>query len=102
MSKSVAPKYEKPVFEDLPIYAPKSQRLHNFMWSDVDITVFGSGADGILFTGEQLIVKPTFADPVAIKFNEMVTVRFEETNPKFPHVIVVTKEEKFKLENIID
>ena len=66
----------------------------------LDITVFGSGADGILFTGEQLIVKPTFADPVAIKFNEMVTVRFEETNPKFPHVIVVTKEEKFKLENM--
>ena len=41
MSKSVAPKYEKPVFEDLPIYAPKSQRQHNFMWSDADSTVFG-------------------------------------------------------------
>ena len=66
----------------------------------LDITVFGSGADGILFTGEQLIVKPTFADPIAIKFNEIVKVRFEETNPKFPHVIIVTKEEKIKLENM--
>ena len=54
MSKSAAPKYEKPVFEDLPIYAPKSQRQHNFMWSDADITVFGGAAGCLDATGEYL------------------------------------------------
>lgn len=41
MSKSVTPKYEKPTFEGLEIYTPKSQRQFDFMWSDTDITLFG-------------------------------------------------------------
>lgn len=40
-NKNVPPKYEKPTFEGLPIWTPKSQRQFDFMWSDTDITVFG-------------------------------------------------------------
>src|SRR5574344_850581 len=38
------PKYEKPTFDGLEIYTPKSQRQFDFMWSDTDITVFGGAA----------------------------------------------------------
>lgn len=41
MSNSITPKYEKPTFDGLEIYTPKSQRQFDFMWSDTDITLFG-------------------------------------------------------------
>ena len=40
-NKNTPPKYEKPTFDGLEIYTPKSQRQFDFMWSDTDITVFG-------------------------------------------------------------
>lgn len=64
----------------------------------LDITVFGSGADGILFTGEQLIVKPTFADPIVIKFNEIISLALNDD--KYPTINVVTKDAKVVLENM--
>lgn len=43
-SKNPQAKYEKPTFDGLEIYTPKSQRQFDFMWSDTDITVFGGAA----------------------------------------------------------
>lgn len=38
-----------------------------------DNTLFGSGKDGLFFTGEQLIYRASFADPVSIPFAAMAS-----------------------------
>lgn len=43
-----------------------------------DNTMFGSGKDGLLFTGEQLIYRPTFSSPIAIPFEAMQAVAYKE------------------------
>ena len=43
-----------------------------------DNTMFGSGKDGLLFTGEQLIYRPTFSSPIAIPFETMQAVAYKE------------------------
>lgn len=40
----------------------------------VDITLFGGGSDGLLFTGEQIIFKDLLTDPVAMKYDDIVSV----------------------------
>lgn len=49
-----------------------------------DNTMFGSGKDGLLFTGEQLIYRPSFSDPVKINYAmiEAVTHEIEFTGSK--------------------
>lgn len=47
----------------------------------VDITAFGSGADGLMFTGEKFIFKDIFTDPVHIEYesiNQITSVTKEE------------------------
>ncbi|KJK07770.1 hypothetical protein D3C77_287030 [compost metagenome] len=44
-----------------------------------DNTLFGSGKDGLLFTGEQLIYRASFSDPVAISFAAIASVQRVET-----------------------
>lgn len=47
----------------------------------VDITAFGSGADGLMFTGEKFIFKDIFTDPVHIEYesiNQITNVTKEE------------------------
>jgi hypothetical protein len=44
-----------------------------------DNTVFGSGKDGLLFTGEQIIYRPSFSDPLKITYNSITSVEYIET-----------------------
>lgn len=43
-----------------------------------DNTLFGSGKDGLLFTGEQLIYHPVFSDPISVPFESMTAVEYKE------------------------
>lgn len=43
-----------------------------------DNTVFGSGKDGLLFTGERMIYRPSFSDPISILFAEMASAEYVE------------------------
>lgn len=49
-----------------------------------DITIFGNGKDGLLFTGEQIIYRPFFTDPIAIRFENIKSV----------NIATVVKDEK--------
>ena len=42
----------------------------------LDITVFGNGLDGLLFTGEQLIYKGTFQSPIVIKYEDIQSIDY--------------------------
>ncbi|MFB4393334.1 MULTISPECIES: hypothetical protein [unclassified Pseudomonas] len=44
-----------------------------------DNTLFGSGKDGILFTGEQLIYRGSFSEPVSVPFASIEAVEYVET-----------------------
>jgi len=44
-----------------------------------DNTLFGSGKDGLLFTGVQVIYRPSFSDPVTIPYDSIATVEYVET-----------------------
>jgi len=63
-----------------------------------DNTLFGSGKDGLLFTGEQLIYRPAFSDPVSIPFESMTVVEYKEVmtgknkDKPEPRVLVTRKE----------
>jgi len=43
-----------------------------------DSTLFGSGKDGLLFTGEQVIYRAAFSDPVSVLFAEMASAEYVE------------------------
>lgn len=65
---------------------------HNNVVALFDNTVFGSGKDGLLFTGEQLIYRGAFADPVTISFDTIASVA---------HVRTVTGSKQDKVEHSI-
>lgn len=44
-----------------------------------DNTLFGSGKDGLLFTGEQLIYRPSFTDPIHISYSSIASVEHVQT-----------------------
>lgn len=41
-----------------------------------DNTLFGSGKDGLLFTGEQLIYRASFADPIQFPYDSIATAKY--------------------------
>lgn len=43
-----------------------------------DNTLFGSGKDGLFFTGEQMIYRATFSEPVSIPFANMTSAEYME------------------------
>lgn len=43
-----------------------------------DNTLFGSGKDGLLFTGEQLIYRPSFSDPIKVTYNSIASAEYKE------------------------
>lgn len=45
----------------------------------LDNTLLGSGKDGILFTGEQLIYRASFSDPVSIPYASIASAEYVET-----------------------
>jgi hypothetical protein len=57
-----------------------------------DITLLGNGKDGLLFTGEQLIYRPAFTDPVAVRFADIATV----------HLVQVFREKRNVFETILE
>ncbi len=44
-----------------------------------DNTLFGSGKEGLLFTGEQLIYRPSFSEPIKIQFRTIASIDYVET-----------------------
>lgn len=63
-----------------------------------DNTLFGSGKDGLLFTGEQLIYRPTFSDPISVPFASMTAVDYKEVmtgknkDKPEPYVLITRKD----------
>ncbi|KII28280.1 hypothetical protein NL64_24445 [Pseudomonas fluorescens] len=45
----------------------------------LDNTLLGSGKDGILFTGEQIIYRASFADPVSVPYASIASAEYVET-----------------------
>lgn len=45
----------------------------------LDNTLMGSGKDGILFTGEQLIYRPSFSDPISVPYASIASAGYVET-----------------------
>lgn len=44
-----------------------------------DNTLLGSGKDGLLFTGERVIYRPTFSDPIEIAYADIAAAGYMET-----------------------
>jgi len=63
-----------------------------------DNTLFGSGKDGLLFTGEQLIYRASFSDPISMPFVSMSAVEYKENmtgknkDKPEPFVLVTSKD----------
>ncbi|WP_217515056.1 hypothetical protein [Vibrio metschnikovii] len=75
----------------------------------LDSTVFGSGKDGLVFTGEKMVYKPAFESPAVVNFSDLEAaeyVRNITTNDKGKEKITeytrVTKKNgsSFKVEHI--
>ena len=76
-----------------------------------DITLFGSAKDGLAFTGEKLVFKPIFEDPIELKFSELESVKYVEDvsendkgKVKREEYIIVCKKngEEVKIDNLLD
>ncbi|PTQ87367.1 hypothetical protein C8N29_11914 [Agitococcus lubricus] len=61
-----------------------------------DTTMLGSGKDGLLFTGKQVIYRAAFSDPISIDFDSILNVECVETlmGSKLEHSIEVTRKDK--------
>lgn len=92
--------------------AAKSMNLQDTIGSVIallDTTVFGSGKDGLAFTGEKMVYKPVFESPVIINFSDLEKseyIRNVTTNDKgkekvIEYTIITRKDgSSFKVENI--
>lgn len=92
--------------------AAKSMNLQDTIGSVIallDTTVFGSGKDGLAFTGEKMVYKPVFESPIVINFSELEKaeyIRNVTTNDKGKEKVVeytiITRKDgsSFKVENI--
>src|SRR5690606_32580083 len=63
-----------------------------------DNTMFNSGKDGLLFTGEQMIYRASFADPINITYNSIASIEHLEVlvgskKDKVGHSIAITKKD---------
>lgn len=92
--------------------AAKSMGLQDTIGSVVallDSTVFGSGKDGLAFTGEKMVYKPAFESPEVVNFSDLETaeyVRNVTTNDKgkesvTQYTTIIRKDgSSFKIEHI--
>ncbi|MGM7604937.1 hypothetical protein ACS7D9_09945 [Proteus mirabilis] len=90
----------------------KSMNLQNTIGSVIallDTTVFGSGKDGLAFTGEKMVYKPVFESPIVINFSELdkseyirnVTTDNKGKEKIIEYTIITRKDgSSFKVENI--
>ncbi|MBF1279559.1 MAG: hypothetical protein HXM78_03720 [Neisseria lactamica] len=73
---------------------------HNNVVAIYDNTVFGSCKTGLLFTGEQLILKEDFSDPQSIQYENIESVKLQEIvkdaakNKIETQVLITSKEGK--------
>lgn len=59
--------------------AASSMKLQDNVGSIIallDSTVFGSGKDGLAFTGERMVYKPAFQSPEVVDFGELESVKY--------------------------
>lgn len=92
--------------------AAKSMNLQDTIGSVIallDTTVFGSGKDGLAFTGEKMVYKPVFESPIVINFSDLEKseyIRNVTTNDKGKEKVIeytlITRKDgsSFKVENI--
>lgn len=92
--------------------AAKSMNLQDTIGSVIallDTTVFGSGKDGLAFTGEKMVYKTVFESPIVINFSDLEKseyIRNVTTNDKGKEKIIeytlITRKDgsSFKVENI--
>lgn len=64
----------------------------------LDNTLLGSGKDGLFFTGEQVIYRPSFSDPVTLTYNSIAKAEYVEKltgskGDKLEKSISVTKQD---------
>ncbi|MGM8936680.1 hypothetical protein ACS8E9_17675 [Pseudomonas neustonica] len=64
----------------------------------LDNTLLGSGKDGLFFTGEQVIYRPSFSDPVTLSYNSIAKAEYVEKltgskGDKLEKSISVTKQD---------
>lgn len=74
-----------------------------------DNTLFGSGKDGLLFTGEQVIYRASFSDPISIQYADIASAEYVETvsgekKDKITVSVLVAKKDgsKVAIENMMD
>ena len=74
-----------------------------------DNTIFGSGKDGLLFTGEQVIYRATFSDPVQIAYRDLASInhvqnRVEGKQDKIEHSILIVRKDDTRvvIKDLID
>lgn len=68
-----------------------------------DNTLFGSGKDGIVFTGERFIYRASFSDPIDVSYSSIAKIEHVETwtgskKDKLEHCIEVTRQDDSKIE----
>ena len=51
---------------------------HSSVVALLDTTLFNSGKEGLLFTGEQVIYRPAFSSPIPIAYAEIKSVEYRE------------------------
>lgn len=74
-----------------------------------DNTLFGSGKDGLLFTGEQVIYRASFSDPVSIPYVDIASAEYVETvsgekKDKITLSVLVVRKDgsRVAIENMLD
>ncbi|WP_036253834.1 hypothetical protein [Methylobacter sp. BBA5.1] len=67
-----------------------------------DNTLLGSGKDGLLFTGEQVIYRASFSDPISITYNSIILAEYSETltgnkKDKIEATVEITRQDGSKI-----
>jgi hypothetical protein len=67
-----------------------------------DNTLLGTGKDGLLFTGEQLIYRASFSDPISVTYDSIVSTEYTEMltggkKDKLEAAVEITKQDGSKV-----
>ncbi|MBP4042942.1 hypothetical protein J9885_17295 [Aeromonas sp. SrichE-2G] len=92
--------------------AAKSMNLEDTIGSVIallDSTLFGSGKDGLAFTGEKMVYKPAFESPEVVNFSDLETAEYvrnvtnnDKGKEKITEYTIITRKDgsSFKVEHI--
>lgn len=74
-----------------------------------DNTLFGSGKDGLMFTGEMVVYRPSFSDPIDVYYGsiekaEYIAASDEPNSEKTENSVEITKQDgtKIQLKSLLD